>query len=566
MVSMTTTERQTLRAAAMAALLCLTGQAAAQAPEEPQAETPAPGQVPGAEAMDAEEVPAPERRIDIWEYQVEGNNVLAPADIEEAVTPFLGPQRTVGDVQLARQVLEKAYKKKGYETVGVEIPDQDVRDGVVRLNVVELRVGRLRVTGSRYYSPERIRGEVSSLAEGEVPRYDAVTRDIAEVNQSRDRTITPTLRAGMAPGTVDVDLEVEDQLPLHGSLEVNDRYTTRTRRLRAVGSVSYANLFQRDHSLSVQTQFAPQDLDQTFLLSASYLAPFPRHDFSLVVYGVHSKSDVAAVEGINVLGSGDIVGVRGVWNFMGEKAIHTILAGADYKSFKEDLVLGNDTDSTPIDYLPLTVEYSLNHAGESGDTEFRSSLNGQLRGLGADDLEFGRKRALARANYVYSRIDLTRNQKLPRDFRLTASASGQAAGGPLISNEGFSIGGWDSVRGYLESQEVGDSGVNASLQLETPSLAPLLGGWMQEARAFAFYDWGEIYLDDAIGVVSDFEDRHVTLYSAGLGLRLQAFKTLNLEAVLAAPLKKRDALAEDGKLTLDVDDRYRAQFRFWAEF
>ncbi|HEY0914801.1 MAG TPA: ShlB/FhaC/HecB family hemolysin secretion/activation protein, partial [Solimonas sp.] len=372
--------------------------------------------------------------------------------------------------------------------------------------------------------------------------------------------------AGAAPDTVDVDLEVEDQLPLHGSLEINDRYTANTRRLRLVGSVSYANLFQRDHSLSVQTQVAPQDLDQTFLLSASYLAPFPRHDFNLVVYGVHSKSDVGAVSGINVLGSGDILGVRGVWNFMGEKTVHTILAGADYKSFKEDLVLGADTASTPIDYMPFTIEYSLNHSGDSGDTEFRTSLNGNTRGISATDREFGNKRVLARANYLYGRMDLSRHQKLPGDFRLIGSASGQIANGPRISTEGFSLGGWDSVRGYLESQEVGDSGINATLQLETPSMAPLFGSWLQEARLFAFYDWGKVYLDDALSGVTDFGDYQINLYSAGMGLRLQAFKNLNLEALLAAPLKDRERMQRDQNLQLDLDDRYRVHFRLWAEF
>jgi hemolysin activation/secretion protein len=602
---MTTTERHALRAAAMAAMLCLAGKAAAQEPEAAVAEVAADSEAP----VDAAESAAPgprtphgggtfagrkpptsklgnltpeqlERRLDIWEYQVEGNTALKPEEIEAAVTPFLGPQRKVADIGLAMEALEEAYRQKGYGTVGVQLPEQDVRSGVVRLGVSELRVGRLRVSGSRYYSPERIREGVPSLAEGEVPRYDEVTQDIARINQARDRTITPTLRAGAAPNTVDVDLEVEDQLPLHGSLEINDRYTTNTRRLRMVGSVSYANLFQRDHSLSLQTQFAPQDLDQTLLLSASYLMPFPRKDFSLVFYGVHSESDVAAVGGIDVIGSGDIFGVRGVWNIVDDKTIHTFLAGVDYKNFQEDLVLGNDTAATPIDYIPFTLEYSLNHAGKSGDSELRASLNGNTRTLGSDNLEFDAKRDKARANYLFSRVDLKRNQRLPGEWRLLGSVSGQIASGPLISNEGFGVGGWDSVRGYLESQEVGDSGVRASLQLETPSQASLFGGWMQDARAFAFYDWAEIYLDDAIvggaggtggggppvptvpgtPAVSGHANTHASIYSVGLGLRLQAFKTLNLETVLAAPLKNEEAL------DLDFDDRIRAQFRLWAEF
>src|SRR5262245_35322416 len=85
------------------------------------------------------------RRIDVLEYLIEGNTVLPAAEIEAAVQPYLGPQRSVADVSKAREALEQAYRKKGFQTVGVEIPEQDVRSGIVRLNVVELSVGRLRV-------------------------------------------------------------------------------------------------------------------------------------------------------------------------------------------------------------------------------------------------------------------------------------------------------------------------------------------------------------------------------------------------------------------------------------
>ncbi|MGH8446743.1 MAG: POTRA domain-containing protein, partial [Solimonas sp.] len=211
-------ERFALRAVTVAAMLgAAQGVAAAEEAVPPPASAAANDAAAGREAQDQAEREAEReadtRRLDIWEYRIDGNSVLPAIDIEAAVMPFLGPQRKLQDVQDARDALEKAYRKKGYETVGVDIPEQDVRDGVVRFAVNELKVGRLRVTGARWYSPERIKQQMPSLAEGQVPRYDLVSRQIADANQARDRTITPTLRAGMAPGTVDVDLEVKDSAP-----------------------------------------------------------------------------------------------------------------------------------------------------------------------------------------------------------------------------------------------------------------------------------------------------------------------------------------------------------------
>ena len=512
-----------------------------------------------------EPAPAPaaqERRVDVLEYRVDGNTVLDAADIELALQPYLGPQRTVGEIQLARTALEKVYRGKGYETVAVEIPEQDVRTGIVRFNVTELSVGRLRVTGSTFYSPDQIRERVPSLAEGTVPRYDLVSKDIAAINNARDRTITPTLRAGTTPGTVDVDLEVEDHAPMHGSVEVNDRYSTQTSRLRAVASVSYANLWQRDHSLSLQVQATPEDLQESFLVSASYLAPLPGTRASLVVYGMHSDSDVAAVGGIDVLGKGDILGVRAVLPLPGggQSFTHSILAGFDYKSFKEDLILGSDKAATPIDYVPMTVEYSMSAMGGSGATDFRTGLTWGTRGLGSTNDEFARKRDEARANFMYLRADLTRTQKLPKDFLGILSLSGQLADESLISNEGFSIGGLDSVRGYAESQSLGDSGIRASLQFETPSLSGRFGDAFNEWRLFAFGDWAKVYIKNPLADIDGVKIDRIELASAGLGTRLRMFDNYNAMLLLAAPLKDKD------ELDLDINDEYRAQFRFWAEF
>jgi hemolysin activation/secretion protein len=157
--------------------------------------------------------------------------------VEQAVYPYLGPGRTTEDVEQARASLEKAYQDKGFQTVSVQIPPQQVRNGVVILQVIEGKVGRLRIHGSRYFSLEQIRKQAPSMAEGTVPNFNEVTRDIVALNQLPDRRITPSLRAGVEPGTVDIDLNVKDTLPLHGSLELNDRNSPNTTSLRLNGSI-----------------------------------------------------------------------------------------------------------------------------------------------------------------------------------------------------------------------------------------------------------------------------------------------------------------------------------------
>ena len=72
-----------------------------------------------------------EFRFDVMEYVVRGNTVLGAADIQTALMPFAGYDKTVPDVDAARAALEQVYRERGYATVVVEVPQQDVSSGLV---------------------------------------------------------------------------------------------------------------------------------------------------------------------------------------------------------------------------------------------------------------------------------------------------------------------------------------------------------------------------------------------------------------------------------------------------
>src|SRR6202000_2137834 len=97
---------------------------------------------------------------------------------------------------------------------------------------------------SHYFDQEKIKQQAPSLKEGSLPNFKDVTKDIVSLNRWPDRRVTPALRAGVTPGTVDVDLNVEDTLPLHGSIELNNRQSPSTTALRSSISMRYDNLWQ----------------------------------------------------------------------------------------------------------------------------------------------------------------------------------------------------------------------------------------------------------------------------------------------------------------------------------
>jgi len=496
--------------------------------------------------------------FDILEFQVEGNTKLSKMQVEAAVYPQMGEKKTIADVEKAREALEKAYHRIGYLTVLVDIPEQDVDKKVVRLNVTEGKVGTLRVRDSKYFTLGRIKALSPSVAEGEVPHFPTVQKDIARLNRTADKRVIPVMKAGQKFGTVDIDLKVEDSLPVHASLELNDRYSQDTSRLRLSGMIRYDNLWQREHSLSLNFLTSPENTSEVQVLSANYLARFDESDILLALYGVNSNSSVSTVGGINVLGKGNILGARLIKPLPAlDNFYHSISFGIDYKDIQQTVQFGQ-TFNTPVTYMPFSAVYSATLQDSTGITQLGSGITFGVRGLVADEAEFKAKRwnretnTYPKPDFFVFKADLSRTQALPWGFQGYAKVDGQFSGDLLISNEQYLAGGADTVRGYLESQAAGDKAVHSTLELRTPALFKSVD-WLQDLRLSAFYDVARIgIIDPSAG-----QDTKRALSGTGIGLRMKAWKRFNLTLDVATPL-------EDFGVT--KKNTVTSHMRVWYEF
>lgn len=469
--------------------------------------------------------------FDILEFDVEGNSLLQAPDIESAVLPFMGPDRTPQDVDDARDALEHVYHDRGYKTVAVKIPKQSVRDGVVRLDVVEAKVRLLQINGSHHHSLERIRDEAGSLAEGQVPDFNQVQEDILALNQQPGRRVTPALKAGPTPDTVDVDLLVNDDAPWHGSLELSNRQSEGTKPLRAAASLSYDNLWQRGHVLGLSLLAAPQDPDQSQVLYASYLARVGRSPWTTLFTAIKSDSDVATVGGTQVIGNGDFFGLRGFLTLGASPDFyHSLGLAAEYKRSTIKTRLGSDAFDTPIRYTPLTVQYTAQIKGADWvNTGFDASVTFVPSIVGSDATKLDANRAYARSGFFYLRSGLDLQFQLPRDLGLRLRMNGEWTDQPLITNEQFTAGGVDSVRGYYEAEALGDYGGIFSLQLQGPDFGSWFGGgepeksWFEQVQPYAFVDGASVRIYNALPEQSNGED----LLSVGMGLQFKMFGFLD---------------------------------------
>ncbi|MFO1436117.1 MAG: POTRA domain-containing protein [Gammaproteobacteria bacterium] len=485
--------------------------------------------------------------FDIWEIQVEGNTLLPTKDIERSVYPHLGPKKSIDDVEKARKQLESLYQERGFGTVFVDIPEQDVVGGVVRLKVTEGQVERLRVTGSRYFSLGRIQSKVPSLAQDNVPNLPKVQEELVALNKrSSDRSITPVLRPGKTPGKVEVELKVADNLPLHGSVEINDKYSADTTRLRVGGNIRYDNLWQKEHSISASYQTSPMDTEEVQVLSGTYLWKFEDRDDLLALYAVKSDTSVATIGTLGVIGNGVITGLRYIKPLRSlDNYYHNLTLGADYKDFAESVqLLGADSLNTPIDYLMFDAGYSGTWIDDKRSSHLNANVNVAPRALGNIEKEFENKRFKAKPNFAYFRLSGDHDEPLGvSGASIFGRLSGQIASGPLISNEQFGAGGADSVRGYLESQALGDDGISGTLELRSPPFGKYLGlkeDKVQNLQAIAFTDAAQTRIRSPLPA----QRSDTFIWGTGAGVRAALFNHFDAELMWAYPLRESGTVRE----------------------
>jgi hemolysin activation/secretion protein len=485
-------------------------------------------------AIDAQTASTPAASLDINEFRVLGNHVLPVATIERAVYPYLGPGRSIETLKQAADALEKAYKSAGYSTVFVDVPEQKVTDGVVRLKVTEGRLERVQVRGERYFSGGQILAELPSLQVGQTPNLPELQQQLTALNGvSSDRSVAPILKAGTEPGTVDVDLAVKDSLPLHGSLQYDNRHTAYTTPNRATASVDYDNLWQRQDTLALQYQTAPAKPSDAEVFTANYSGHVGSDGALAALSYIHTASNVLALGTLGVLGKGSIYGAHWIEPLMSSSTTsQSFNIGVDYKDVLTS-VLPDSTNSSsgssgstgssapvPVNALVHYLNWSAMFTGNwwlPGRTyAFSSGIGFGVRSVFNSEDQFENARYNAHPDYFYVRMNAVATQTLPAGFALMEKMSGQWSDSPLVNNEQFSIGGVDTVRGYLEAEALGDTGAAGTLEVHSPHAGAWAGKFLSPMYGLVFIDGGVATLVDPLAAQLE----NITLWSTGLGVRL----------------------------------------------
>lgn len=478
-------------------------------------------------------------------YVLEGNTLLPEAQLAQLLQPFTGPAVSFSTLQDAITALEAYYASTGFGAVKAFLPEQEIDNGEIRLSIVEARIGNVVISGNTHFSDENIRRSLPDLREGETPNMLRIDNQLRLANESAAKQTGLVLRRNQNEGEVDAVLNVEDASPLRFSVSMDNTGvaasdgTYATGKFRTGFVLQHANLFGRDHALSLQYTTSPDHFDKVSIFGLGYRIPLygPGDDlnFAYAYSNVNSGKLATSVGSFGISGSGQLFIARynqslPKWGSLNQKLSY----GFDYKAFSSRIVADGSNESLVPDTTvhPLSLTYS-NHGTINGrDVDMSLSLVQNIAG-GSDGTtaDFNRSggRTGANGNYQLWRYLFNGLQALPGDWRLRATLQGQHTRDALVSGEQFGAGGMDSVRGFNERSVANDYGDRMTLELQTPDLASRFEVNALKLRFLSFYDAARLRRNQPLA--SEIGSQHISSY--GLGVRGLYAKNLSLRVDFA---------------------------------
>jgi hemolysin activation/secretion protein len=485
------------------------------------------------------------------------NPIFKTADFHALISSYLGRQARYRDVEQLCSDIILFLRKRDRPLVDCILTEQDASNGVLQLIVLESRAGQITVEGNRWFKSEMLRKRVR-LKEGDPIRERRLLSDLNWINRSPFRQVDLVFKQSTNVGMSDIVMRTADRFPLRFYLGYEDTGSTVTGDDRLLAGFDWGNVFGVDHQLSYR-----YTTDLTFDLlkahSVNYTMPLPwRHELAFFGSYVDIKADLPSEfpSEFAQKGTSYQASMRYTAPLPSLKAFsHAVTVGFDHKHTDNNLEFGQlSVFDTAVDIAQVAAGYSLLVTDPLGDTTL--SINGYYSPGGLfgnnDDESFVAARQFASANYMYARLTLERDTRLPFDFAWIIRGSMQFADGNLLASEQLGLGGFSTVRGYDERTANGDEGWFFSTELRTPAISfgKIFGvtRYHDKMQLLAFWDYG---VSENIDLARN-EDAHVILNSVGGGLRYTVTPYLSARFDYGFRIEDSKSIAGDSRWHLGV--------------
>jgi len=479
---------------------------------------------------------------------VEGSTVFSPADLDQAVAPFVGQMLTFEDLQAAANAVTQLYLNAGYITSEAVLPPQDIEDGVVQLRVIEGRIDDIQVQGSdrlaRYVQRRVALAGTQPVNQIELEKQlQLLQLDPLFAN------VEASLRQGEAANTSTLRVRVREAPTFSGSLAIDTLSPPSVGDFRTGATLQYLNplglgdrLFTsayrsttggaNAYELGYQVPLNP--MNGTLLLRATpsdYRITDP--DQPTFELGLEGATDQYEIQFRQPL----------IRSLEEEFALSVGFQYRDGSTLLGGLILPATVTSVVEfgqDYLKRDPQgvWGLQSRFRLGTGLFNATSN---------------PAPLADGQFFSWQGQVQRLQLLSPNSQLLVRSTLQLTPDSLLGSEQFFVGGYQSVRGYYQNQRFGDNGINLSVENQFTLLNQIDGQPL--LRLLPFIDLGYVWNSRGIPVSSQ-------NFLLGTGLGVEAYPLENLKTRLdfGVPLVTANDLPGDPSSGLRVYFDIRYQF------
>ncbi|GMQ96464.1 MAG: hypothetical protein BMS9Abin15_0135 [Gammaproteobacteria bacterium] len=478
---------------------------------------------------------------------------------------------TIGQLQELANRITDHYRKNGFIVSYAFIPVQTVEDGVVVIQVLEGVLGQVLVEGNKMYSPDLLASPFDPLM-GQPLTLAEVESSLVRLADYPGLTVFGVFQPGQKVGDSDLILKVQKEDRTYWKLSYNNHGSTATGQYAARLDFGINNIFGAADRLEVGVQ-QKYDPKKSNLKSWDYERMLFRPQYRLLLHGesnefkVRNNDDGGAINSLDITGRGDsfMVAIRNDYERTRTSNAYAMLSltRASGRSLQrgrtltvDDLTIARmewnkdwiDLKSQGLNLL--TVQYSRGIGNFLGSMESNDPQDPQVGSRrGGSGTKAGGK--FNKISINYSRL-----QTMGKNTSLLVRLGGQFSNDLLFSGEQFAMGGPDSVRAYVPSQFLTDSGgyFTAEYLMNAP-------GFTDTVSPFKGRRWGEvlqasIFLDYAHGAVNDplsSQQKNIELIGYGFGLNFNLPGEFQARWSAGIPLSgRRPADGDEPQFFFDV--------------
>lgn len=475
----------------------------------------------------AQQAAPSEPQFSIKSFEVAGNTLLTPTKVNEQLAGFSGDKRRFSDIEAARRALEALYLQAGYSTVQVTLPEQEISSGVIRLVVREMKLGSVTLLSAGHHDLDNVRASLPGLVEGQVPNTIAVAESLRLANDNPSKQTQLLFKPDPANNRVDAVLRLEDEKPWKAFLSLDNTGNSDTGNTRLSLGYQHANLFNRDHVVTLQYITSVEKPQDVSIYGFGYRWPLYDRADAIDLYAGYSDVNSGTVAGLfNVSGKGTIVGARYTHPFIKTSEIeHKLAAGIDYRAYENNIDQSGVALGSSVTVHPISLTWSSLRKSDSTQLNgYATWLHNLPGGSQGQDADFAMARSGAAASYQLFRLGANASQQFAGDWQWRLALDAQYTREPLVPGEQFGLGGQDSVRGFAERAVSGDRGWRTGLEVFTPEMGGKTGIDGARLRFSVFVEGGQVHrLQSLPGETTD-----ESIASVGFGMRFGIAKSLSI--------------------------------------